>query len=118
VPNDSQIYHITCKLFESNLCNAPPLNNSHVFNFQPGDEKIYKIIAEMVPHSLIVQFLNRTMHGIEFSKQQPQEYLSFSHEQKLNLETHLKKFLFDYLTSKQNNLIGGVQPQIKYLNKL
>ncbi|GBC09885.1 hypothetical protein RclHR1_00920003 [Rhizophagus clarus] len=116
--NDFQIYHITCKEKTSDELIFQLLNNclysSHylytddifVFYFQqPNDKRIYQITCEMVPHSLIVQYLNLNIYGIELKQNEQQQQQQFSDRHKENLEFHLKQFLFDYLAPKEDNLI-------------
>src|SRR5947207_272563 len=106
-PNDIQIYNITCEetLVSFELVSQLLINNNkndqlHEFHFLQFDEKrCYKVTCELISHSLIVMYLNRSIHGIE-NKHQHQEYVEFSKEFKENLEFHLKQFLVRYLTSK------------------
>ncbi|PKY48628.1 hypothetical protein RhiirA4_464272 [Rhizophagus irregularis] len=121
--NDFQIYHVVCKEKTSGEIVSRLLNNclysSHylfsndlfVFYFQqPNDKRIYQIACEMVPHSFILQYLNLNIYGIEIKQdehrqQQQQRHQEFSERHKENLEFHLKQFLFDYLTPKEDNFI-------------
>ncbi|RGB33407.1 hypothetical protein C1646_761765 [Rhizophagus diaphanus] len=86
-------------------------NDLFVFYFQqPNDKRIYQITCEMVPHSFILQYLNLNIYGIEIKQdehrqQQKQRHQEFSDRHKENLEFHLKQFLFDYLTPKEDNFI-------------
>ncbi|RIA80909.1 hypothetical protein C1645_865918 [Glomus cerebriforme] len=113
--NDFQIYHIICKekttdeiitqlldnrLYLSN--NYFYLNDIFVFYYQQSsDKRIYQITCEMVPHSIIVQFLNLNIYGIELNQnEQQQQQQTFSNRHKENLEFHLKQFLFNYLAPK------------------
>ncbi|PKY31795.1 hypothetical protein RhiirB3_449586 [Rhizophagus irregularis] len=102
--NDFQIYHIVCKEKTSNEIVSRLLNNclysSHylfsndlfVFYFQqPNDKRIYQIACEM-----------QDEHR---QQQQQQRHQEFSDRHKENLEFHLKQFLFNYLTPKEDNFI-------------
>lgn len=105
-PTDHQIYHIICELLTDNINSI----SDHTFVYQPADDKnIYRISCNLISHSLIVQFLNKRMYGIELRQEESQqEYLTFSSVQRNNLEFHLKEFLFNSLASKpidkQSNL--------------
>ncbi len=111
--NDFQIYLIFCieitldelisQLLINNLYPSHNhySNNSFVFYFQhPNDQRIYRVSCEMVSHSIIVQYLNSNICGIEFELQQ--QPLEFSYRHKENLEFHLRQFLIDNLTSNIN----------------
>ncbi|CAG8565885.1 uncharacterized protein OCT59_017016 [Rhizophagus irregularis] len=99
-PEDYQIYHITCESRE----NVDPLSN-HTFYYNLDDKIFYQITCRLISHSLIVQFLNKKIHGIELrqNEEPQQEFLNFSNFQRDNLEFHLKEFLFNKLASKQIN---------------
>ncbi|GBB94387.1 hypothetical protein RclHR1_23450002 [Rhizophagus clarus] len=118
--NDFQIYHITCKektpdelifqLLNNCLYSSHYLYSDDIFIFyfqQPNDKRIYQITCEMVPHSLIDQYLNLNIYGIEFkqNEQHQQQQQHFSDKHKENLEFHLKHFLFDYLAPKEVDFI-------------
>src|ERR1044072_2649946 len=108
-PNDPQIYNIHCieiagfelalQLVNNNINstqNHVPSNNLLEFHFFKLDErKCYEITCELVSHSLITQYLNENIHGIEIRQQQ--EYVEFSRQLKENLEYHLRQFLTYYL---------------------
>lgn len=143
-PNDPQIFHINCKEisldYESQLLNKTniPNNNNnnravYTFYYHLNHNKSFQITCEMVSHTLIVQYLNKNIFGIELRQpeQHQEEYLNFSNGQRENLEYHLKGYLFDYLTPKRinNNNLNMVKQDdnsknttnkthTKYLNKL
>jgi hypothetical protein len=100
-PDDYQIYHITC---ESSGENIESLSD-HTFYYNLDDNNFYQITCRLISHSLIVQFLNKKIHGIELrqSEESQPEFLTFSNFQRDNLEFHLKEFLFSQLASKQIN---------------
>ncbi|GBB83831.1 hypothetical protein RclHR1_01050005 [Rhizophagus clarus] len=104
-PNDYQIYDIcyremeisfelVCELL--NINNNVQPNNVHEFYFLKVEErKCYKVTCVLTPHSSIVEYLNKNIHGVEFNhdEQQQQVYIEFSKELKENLEYYLKQFL-------------------------
>ncbi|CAG8565853.1 uncharacterized protein OCT59_017011 [Rhizophagus irregularis] len=100
-PGDSQIYHITCELSNKNV---DPLSD-HTFYYNIDDNSFYQITCRLISHSLIVQFLNKKIYGIEHKQgEEPQQdYLTFSKFQRDNLEFHLKGFFLNRLTPKQIN---------------
>src|SRR3954451_20405053 len=108
-PNDFYIYNIICKetpiSFElvSQLLNKDNnstqnyvhSNNLHEFHFlKPDEKKCYKITCELILHSSVVQFLNKTVYGIEVKQnaRSQQEYVDFTRELRENLEFYLKQF--------------------------
>ena len=105
--NDFQIYHIICKEMSFEELISQLLNNNYfhtnevfMFYFQhPIDKRIYQLTCEMASHSVIVQFLNQNIYGIEINQneQYHQQHFEFSNSHKENLEFHLKQFLFGFL---------------------
>ncbi|PKY26413.1 hypothetical protein RhiirB3_441714 [Rhizophagus irregularis] len=100
-PGDSQIYHITCELSNETV---DPLSD-HTFYYNIDDNNFYQLTCKLISHSLIVQFLNKKIYGIELKQvEEPQQdYLTFSKFQRDNLEFHLKGFFLNRLTQKQIN---------------
>lgn len=112
-PNDPQIYKIYCKEIKINfelvfeLVNGGNndqnhFNNLHEYYFLKDDaKKCYKVTCELIPHSLIVQYLNKNNYNIEIKQdtyqQQQQEYVEFSRELKQNLEYNLNNFFIQHL---------------------
>ncbi|RGB30014.1 hypothetical protein C1646_765906 [Rhizophagus diaphanus] len=108
-PNDYQIYDISYReiqisfelvseLLDSNNNTSYSVqpNNLHEFYFLKVEEKkCYKVTCVLIPHSLIVEYLNKNIHGVEFNhnEQQQEIYVEFSRELKENLEYYLKQFL-------------------------
>jgi hypothetical protein len=110
-PNDYQIYDISYKeipiSFElvselldgnNNSCsvqNHVQPNNLHEFFFLKVEEKkCYKVTCVLFSHSLIVEYLNKNIHGVEFNhNEQQQIYVEFTKELKENLEYYLRQFL-------------------------
>ncbi|GBC06049.1 hypothetical protein RclHR1_00660003 [Rhizophagus clarus] len=111
---DHQIYHVTCELLNENNKDFDSLSD-HTFYYKLDDKNLYRITCVLISNSLIVQFLNKKIYGIEFKGEQQQEYLTFSNIQRNNLEFHLKEYL---LTSKQINkkpnvnVLTDVQPRL------
>jgi hypothetical protein len=106
-PNDPRIYHINCKeITLNNDINTPHNNNAyHVFCHQLSTDKFYQITCQMISHASIVQFLNEKLLGIKFKQNVPQqqERLEFSNTQRVNLESHLKQILFNYMAPRRIN---------------
>ncbi|CAB4443991.1 unnamed protein product [Rhizophagus irregularis] len=100
-PNDSQIYHITCEFLNENV----DPSSDHTFYYKLDDKSFYQMTCKLISHSLIVQFLNKKIYGIELrqGEEQHQDYLTFSNGQKDNLEYNLKEFIFNRLAQKQIN---------------
>ncbi|CAB4486548.1 hypothetical protein RhiirA1_395060 [Rhizophagus irregularis] len=110
-PNDYQIYDINYReisiSFElvsellgnnnnSSVQNNDQPNNLHEFYFLKVEEKkCYKVTCVLIPHSSIVEYLNKNIHGVEFNHEEQQQeiYVEFSTELKENLEYYLKQFL-------------------------
>src|SRR5207248_5623261 len=85
--------------------NSPYNNANYTFYYQLSNDEFYQITCQMISHSTIVQLLNDKVFGIKLrqSERHQQERLEISDRQKENLETHLKQYLFNYLTPKQIN---------------
>ena len=112
-PNgDNQIYHITCELI-GNVDNDNPLSD-HTFYYRLNENNSYQISCNLISHSLIVQFLNKNIHGIELkqSEELQEECLCFSNSQRENLEFHLKQYLFNYLAQKQITNISDIEDKV------
>ncbi|CAB5207581.1 uncharacterized protein OCT59_013570 [Rhizophagus irregularis] len=108
-PNDYQIYDISYReiqisfelvseLLDSNNNTSYSVqpNNSHEFYFLKTEEKkCYKVTCVLIPHSSIVEYLNKNIHGVEFNHNEQQQEINveFSRELKENLEYYLKQFL-------------------------
>ncbi|RGB40221.1 hypothetical protein C1646_753595 [Rhizophagus diaphanus] len=111
-PNDYQIYDISYRktpisfelvseILDNNnnnysIQNHVQPNNLHEFYFLKVEEKkCYKVTCVLIPHSSIVEYLNKNIHGVEpnHDEQQQEIYVEFSRELKENLEYYLKQFL-------------------------
>ncbi|CAB4374932.1 unnamed protein product [Rhizophagus irregularis] len=74
----------------SSVQNNDQPNNLHEFYFLKVEEKkCYKVTCVLIPHSSIVEYLNKNIH----EEQQQEIYVEFSTELKENLEYYLKQFL-------------------------
>ncbi|GBC10498.1 hypothetical protein RclHR1_09690003 [Rhizophagus clarus] len=109
-PGDYQIYHIICELTRENIDS----HSDHIFYYNLNDKMFYQITCRLISHSLIVQFLNKKIYGIEFrqSEEPQQEFLTFSNLQKDNLEFHLKELLSNHLMTKQINKETDVSSEV------
>ncbi|RGB40222.1 hypothetical protein C1646_800463 [Rhizophagus diaphanus] len=111
-PNDYQIYDINYRetsisfelvseILDNNnnnysVQNHVQPNNLHEFYFLKVEEKkCYKVTCVLIPHSSIVEYLNKNIHGVKFNHEEQQQeiYVEFSRELKENLEYYLKQFL-------------------------
>ena len=97
-PNDLCNYCINCSEVSFGtaieLLNVPNINynqSEYIFFYQQ-QYKIYRVACEIVPPSLITNFLNRNIFGIEV-EQNEQERLSFTFDQKENLKFYLTQYL-------------------------
>ncbi|RGB28666.1 hypothetical protein C1646_796767 [Rhizophagus diaphanus] len=108
-PNNYQLYHIICKEIsasqlisntENNLMNDyNQPNNIFVFHHEPPEiKKIYQITCEMISHTFLFQFLNRTNYNIQFFKYEHQQEFSKRHRE--YLKVHLKNDLIHFLKPK------------------
>ncbi|RGB30951.1 hypothetical protein C1646_764657 [Rhizophagus diaphanus] len=114
-PDDHQIYHITCQLLNENNNNSDSPSD-HKFYYKIDDKNFY-ITCILIPNSLIVQFLNKKIYGIELKQgeEEQQEYLTFSSSQQSNLEFHLKEYLLasKQINKKTNvNIVTDAQPKL------
>ncbi|CAB4444781.1 unnamed protein product [Rhizophagus irregularis] len=116
--NDFQMYYIICEemplTFESVsrliinadnnfIHNYTELNNIFMFyHEQPEIKKIYQVTCEMISHTFIFQFLNKTFFGTQFIQSEYQQQ-EFSRRHQENIKFHLKNDLIHYLNPKQTN---------------
>ncbi|RGB29613.1 hypothetical protein C1646_766423 [Rhizophagus diaphanus] len=93
-PNDIYIYHIKCKKISIQLLNEFSINqNEYIFFYQQqNDNIIYQVVCEIVSPSFIINFLNKTIYGIEL-EQNIGEELTFKFDQKENLKFYLTQYL-------------------------
>ncbi|PKY19082.1 hypothetical protein RhiirB3_432051 [Rhizophagus irregularis] len=100
-PNDIYIYHIKCKEISIQLLNEISNNVSNInfnqneyffFYQQQNDNRTYQVVCEIVSPSFIINFLNKTIYGIEI-EQNIGEELIFKFDQKENLKFYLTQYL-------------------------
>jgi hypothetical protein len=101
-PNDFYIYHITTKEI-SRVIATQRLNedinyhqNKYVFHKEINN-RFYLVECEIVLPSLIINFLNKSVYGIETELNTEQEQLTFTFNQKENLRFYLTQYLDRYL---------------------
>ncbi|GBB86201.1 hypothetical protein RclHR1_12640001 [Rhizophagus clarus] len=96
-PNDFCHYYVSCKEIcydtVTHLLNKLKENNIQVnenecifFHQQQYDNRFYQISCEIVSPSLIDNCLNKNFLGFELQQNMNQEYLTFTSDQKENLE--------------------------------
>ncbi|CAB4395492.1 unnamed protein product [Rhizophagus irregularis] len=104
-PNDIDIYHIKCEEISIQLLNEISSNVSNInfnqneyffFYQQQNDNRIYQVVCEIVSPSFIINFLNKTIYGIEI-EQNIGEELIFKFDQKENLKFCLIQYLNRFL---------------------
>jgi hypothetical protein len=113
--NDFQMYYVICEeisLSFENISLMIDTDNDSTHNYvqfgniytfyhkQPEIEKIYRLTCEMVSHTFVFQFLNKTFFGIQFFQNEYQQQ-EFSKRHQENLKFHLRKDLIHYLIPKQ-----------------
>lgn len=96
-PNDLYNYCIKCKEISFDTVNNFKENESIFFYKRQSCNRIYQIVCEKVSPSLIIDFLNKTIYGIEIEQNVGYEQLSITFDQKENLKLHLKQHLDRYL---------------------
>jgi hypothetical protein len=115
--NDFQMYYIICEevplSFENvslmiDITDSDSTHNyvqqfSNIYTFyhrQPEIKKIYRVTCEMVSHTFIFQFLNKSFFDIQFIQNEYQQQ-EFSKRHLENLKFYLKKDLIRYLAPQQ-----------------
>ncbi|CAG8680976.1 uncharacterized protein OCT59_017110 [Rhizophagus irregularis] len=106
--NDFCHYYVNCKEIcydtvtyllnkSPNENNVQPNENECIFYYrQQIDTRFYRVSCEIVSPILINDYLNKNILGI-YSQNLEQENLTFTINQKDNLEYHLKQYLSLYL---------------------
>ncbi|RGB38619.1 hypothetical protein C1646_755506 [Rhizophagus diaphanus] len=106
-PNDIYIYYIKCKEISIQLLNEISSNVSNInfnqneyffFYQQQSDNRTYQVVCEIVSPSFIINFLNKTIYGIDI-EQNIGEDLIFKFDQKENLKYYLTQYLNRFLLS-------------------
>ncbi|CAB4478608.1 uncharacterized protein OCT59_027054 [Rhizophagus irregularis] len=107
-PNDFCHYYVNCKEIcydtVTYLLNKPPKEhnvqsneNECIFYYrQQIDTRFYQVLCEIVSPLLINSYLNKNILGIDLQNSE-HENLTFTINQKDNLEYHLKQYLSLYL---------------------
>ncbi|GBC03948.1 hypothetical protein RclHR1_05410004 [Rhizophagus clarus] len=104
--NDFYHYRVNCKEIKHNVItyflnsnNKIQFHeNEHVFFYhQQYDDRFYQVICELVSPTAITNYLNENIYGIKLQQNMGQEQLSFSIEQKQNLEFYLAQYLSNNL---------------------
>ena len=73
-------------------------NQSEYIFFHQKYNRIYQVECEIVSPSLITNFLNKAVHGIETEQNIEEQPLTFTFtNQKENLQFYLEKYLSCYL---------------------
>jgi hypothetical protein len=100
-PGDFQIYYVTFEFLKENIDS----NSDHTFYYKINDNSFYQVSCILISHSLVTQILNKEIFGIEIrqGEESQQDYLTFSNNQRDNLEFHLKDFFSNRLAQKQDN---------------
>lgn len=97
-PNDLYNYCIKCKEISFDTITSFKENEYIFFYKRQSCNRIYQIVCEKVSPSLIINFLNKTIYGIEIEQNDVgYEQLSITFDQKENLKFHLKQHLDRYL---------------------
>ena len=106
-PNDFFIYRITTKeislvvatqLLSEFNGNINSYQNKYVFYQQIVNNRVYQVECEIVLPSLIINFLNKSIFGIEtYESNIEQELPTFTFNQKENLRFYLTQYLGRYL---------------------
>ncbi|GBB84684.1 hypothetical protein RclHR1_11260005 [Rhizophagus clarus] len=104
LPNDLNIYHIKCREISVQLLNDNESNinfNQNVYIFyyrqQQSNNRIYQIVCEIISPSFIINFLNKSIYGIEIEQNIGCEELTFKFDQKENLKSYLTQYLNRFL---------------------
>ncbi|CAB4441519.1 unnamed protein product [Rhizophagus irregularis] len=104
-PNDIYIYHVKCEEISIQLLNEISSNVSNInfnqneyffFYQQQSDNRTYQVVCEIVSPSFIINFLNKTIYGIEI-EQNIGEELIIKFDQKENLKFYLTQYLNHFL---------------------
>jgi hypothetical protein len=100
VPDDDNIYHVTCKMILQGSENFVSLGDEYDYEFISDDsEMMFHVTCKLLPHSLIVKILNKEFYGVNFDVTELKcKYLLTLH-QKLNLERNLKQTLPSYFST-------------------
>jgi hypothetical protein len=87
-PNDVNFYHTTCKMILQIQDSSLEDDYDYEFFFQN-----YHVTCKLLPHSLIVDILNKEIYGIDFDVNDLKRKCMLTLYQKLNLEFNFKESL-------------------------
>ncbi|PKY46916.1 hypothetical protein RhiirA4_521113 [Rhizophagus irregularis] len=99
--NDDKFYHITCQIILQGSVSSDDHNYDHGFFYNINSTTNYYVTCKILPHSLIVNILNKKIYGIDISMNNLGREESLSLNQKLDLEQDLKQILPSHLTHHQ-----------------
>jgi hypothetical protein len=102
LPNYPFIYHIKCEKATiqllNNSFNTDLGENEYIFFYQQEyNDQPYQISCEIFSPSLINDYLNKNIYGVEIKQDLRQEQFVFTSDQKEMLKSHLTKYLCYYL---------------------
>lgn len=72
-PDDHQIYHITCKEIKSKKVNNIDQHFDYIFYQRLDDTNFCQITCNLIPNTLITQYLNKNMFNIKLKQVERQE---------------------------------------------
>ncbi|CAB4395087.1 unnamed protein product [Rhizophagus irregularis] len=91
-PNDNNFYHVTFKITWQLSENYDDDYDYEFFHQQNLDTSYY-VTCKLLPHSLIMDILNKEIYGIDFDVNELKYKYTLTWNQKLNLEQSLKEVL-------------------------
>jgi hypothetical protein len=91
-PNDDNFYHVTFKPF--NPISQPYENYEDDYDYDLfSQDDSYHITCKLLPHTLIINILNKEFYGIDFDSNDLKVKYTLNLNQKYNLEQNLKQGL-------------------------
>ncbi|EXX77342.1 uncharacterized protein OCT59_010651 [Rhizophagus irregularis] len=100
-PNDDKFYHITSQIILQGSVSSDDHNYDHGFFYNINPTTNYYVSCKILPHSLIINILNKKIYGIDIAMNNLEREESLSLNQKLDLEQDLKQVLPFHLTHYQ-----------------
>ncbi|RGB25337.1 hypothetical protein C1646_675668 [Rhizophagus diaphanus] len=101
-PNYDKFYFITCQLILQGSVFLDDRNYDHGFFYNINSTKNYYVTCKIFSHSLIVNILNKKIHGLDIGINNAERNDLLTLNQKLDLEQDLKQILPFHLT--QNHI--------------